>query len=56
MKKACKIIYSVEGNIGSGKTSLLNIIQATLPNVKIHLEPVAQWQKYNLLELYYQDP
>ena len=50
----------VEGNIGSGKTSFLELVQASSPeSVEIMKEPVEQWQNCqgnNLLELMYDDP
>ncbi|XP_060082360.1 deoxynucleoside kinase-like [Ylistrum balloti] len=55
-KKACTI--SVEGNIGCGKTTLLEYFKES-PNVQAIREPVEQWtnvQGHNALELLYQDP
>ena len=63
-----RAIYSIEGNIGSGKSTFLSLIQNRIPNIHVMPEPVAEWQnievhngdgttkKLNLLEKYYQDP
>lgn len=62
MEKANKRPYTiaVEGNIGSGKTTFLQIIQDTcfIP-IDVVSEPILQWQNCqgnNLLELLYNDP
>ena len=50
----------IEGNIGAGKTSFLELIRASSPEtVDILTEPVEQWQNCqgnNLLQLMYEDP
>lgn len=52
----------VEGNIGAGKTSLIDFITYILSdcdNVGVYREPIEKWQDlrgHNLLELMYQDP
>ena len=60
-----KVIHSIEGNIGSGKSTFLALIQRTFPHIHVMPEPVAEWQniytndgdkKLNLLEKYYEDP
>lgn len=51
-------VVSVEGNIGSGKSSFLNYFQS-YPGVKTFSEPVADWCDvggHNLLALLYQNP
>lgn len=53
------LVYSIEGNIGSGKTILLNLLARHFPNSRLIAEPVHQWQdtnNHNLLDQYYQNP
>lgn len=53
-----KIVYSIEGNIGSGKSVLLNLL-AKRRGVVVAPEPVSDWQhvgNYNILQEYYRDP
>jgi deoxyadenosine/deoxycytidine kinase len=51
----------LEGNIGSGKSSLLEHIAATMPDIETVQEPVGEWMKIknaegkSLLELFYED-
>ena len=53
---------SIEGNIGSGKSTILKIIRESFPELAILDEPLTEWQNVgenkdiNLLGLYYQDP
>ena len=53
---------SIEGNIGSGKSTILKIIRQNFPELVILDEPLSEWQKVgenqniNLLGMYYQDP
>lgn len=57
-------IFSIEGNIGSGKTSLVKFLKENLllDNFAILEEPVEEWFKIkntheqNLFELFYNDP
>jgi deoxyadenosine/deoxycytidine kinase len=56
-------IISIEGNIGAGKTTLIQQIEDLhLPNVMVLREPVDEWMKVqdstgkNILEHYYSDP
>lgn len=59
LKLKTKKIYSIEGNIGAGKTTILNIIGQHFDDVTFVEEPVSQWQNLggeNLLEKFYQDP
>ena len=55
-----RAIYSIEGNIGSGKSTFLNLLKVHVPQINVIPEPVAEWQKvsqkYNLLDEYYKDP
>ena len=58
-KLKSKKIYSIEGNIGAGKTTILKIIGKNFDDVTFVEEPVSQWQNLggeNLLEKFYQDP
>ena len=54
-------IISLDGNIGVGKTTLLNAIRLRFPDVLIVPEPVDTWTSLkdesgkNLLELFYED-
>ena len=36
---------SIEGNIGSGKSSILKIIREKIPELTILDEPLASWEK-----------
>ena len=54
-----KKIYALEGNIGAGKTTILNIIGKHFKDVEFVEEPVKQWQNLggmNLLNSFYSDP
>lgn len=54
-----KRIYSIEGNIGAGKTTILKIIGKHFDDVEFVEEPVSQWQNLgggNLLDSFYSDP
>ncbi len=52
-------MYIIEGNIGAGKTTFLNIINEFMPHVKIVNEPLDSWNKQShgqsLLEHFYKD-
>ena len=37
------VVISIEGNIGSGKTTVLNYLRQ-FDNVQVHPEPVEKWQ------------
>ena len=39
-------IVIIEGNISSGKTTLLDYLEVKLPNAFIVQEPVSIWQNY----------
>lgn len=53
---------SLEGNIGSGKTTLFNILEKIYKDKKFIKEPVSEWRKIkdnndkNILELFYENP
>lgn len=57
-KNDCKPWFVVEGNIGSGKSTFLKIVQQRL-GIPVLAEPVHLWQaiegKYNLLEKFYEN-
>lgn len=57
-----KKFISIEGNIGSGKSTVLKIIRENFPDLVILDEPLSSWEKVgenqdvNLLGMYYEDP
>ena len=54
-----KKIYALEGNIGAGKTTIMNIISSHFSDVEFVEEPVKSWQNLggmNLLDAFYSDP
>jgi deoxyadenosine/deoxycytidine kinase len=57
-----KILLSIEGNIGVGKSTFLNIIKSNFEDCEIVPEPVDLWinildsDKKNILELFYDNP
>lgn len=64
-KAANRITFCVEGNIGAGKSTYLDMVQMTNDAASINemievvQEPVDMWQDLsgeNLLELFYKDP
>jgi deoxyadenosine/deoxycytidine kinase len=52
-------MYIIEGNIGAGKTTFLNLIKTYLPHLRIVDEPLASWDNkthgQSLLEQFYKD-
>jgi deoxyadenosine/deoxycytidine kinase len=56
------ILVSIEGNIGSGKSTFLNVLKTSHPHLTFIDEPVSVWSTLldengrNLLEIYYDDP
>lgn len=51
-------ILFIEGNIGVGKSTFLNIIRQHIPQAIVTLEPCDEWQNisgHNLLQAFYQD-
>lgn len=54
-------MISLDGNIGAGKTTLIEAIQNALPDVEVVVEPVGEWMTLkneegkSLLELFYED-
>ncbi|XP_022239946.1 thymidine kinase 2, mitochondrial-like [Limulus polyphemus] len=56
--KQGKFTVSVEGNIGSGKTALLEYFSSNFPETMVLQEPVERWRNvkgHNLLSLMYKD-
>lgn len=56
MKRAATVF--VEGNIGAGKSTLINSL-AEYDFIQVHQEPVGKWQNlndFNLLDMIYRDP
>ena len=54
-----KKIYALEGNIGAGKTTILQIMSKYFKDVEFIEEPVKEWQNLggmNLLDSFYTDP
>ncbi len=53
-------MYIIEGNIGAGKSTFLKLLQNKLPDAKVAMEPVNDWQKkvygQSLLANFYQNP
>lgn len=55
------IIIGLEGNVGSGKSRLLEILQERMPDIETVQEPVGEWMRLkdasgkSLLELFYED-
>ena len=53
-------IYFVEGNIGCGKTTILDAIQKyirerNISDIEVIYEPVRKWQEMGLLDKFYKD-
>ncbi len=46
-EKTRPFVVSVEGNIGSGKSTMLSYFEKA-PDVHLDPEPVGQWYAYNL--------
>ena len=58
-KKQRPLLISIEGNVASGKSSLLFRLSSSEPDWQIIMEPTEKWQNYhnsNLLELMYSKP
>ncbi|MEX0940259.1 MAG: deoxynucleoside kinase [Candidatus Babeliales bacterium] len=53
-------MYIVEGNIGAGKSTFLQLIKKRLPEIMVALEPLHNWQKdihgQSLLANFYKNP
>lgn len=55
------IVISLDGNIGAGKTTLMEAIRTAMPEVEVVVEPVGEWLSLkdangkSLLELFYED-
>jgi len=61
------MLFSIEGNIGSGKSTLVELLKKNITevsNIPVHFvdEPVSQWETIkstdgkNMIELFYSDP
>jgi deoxyadenosine/deoxycytidine kinase len=61
------MLFSIEGNIGSGKSTLVNLLKkefTEISNIPVHFvdEPVSQWEMIqsdsgkHMIELFYSDP
>lgn len=61
------MLFSIEGNIGSGKSTLVNLLKKEfkkISNIRVHFvdEPVSEWEMIqsedgkNMIELFYSDP
>jgi len=52
-------MFIVEGNIGTGKTTMLEAIKKHMPHLSVQFESVAQWQKSDnsksILQRFYDD-
>ena len=54
-----KNIFSIEGNMGAGKTTIINLLQKDFDDVLLVEEPVGEWQNihgHNILEKKFEDP
>lgn len=61
METPSQFYFSIEGNIGCGKSTFLSLLKEIIPEVKWIEEPVSEWQNLggkniNILEKYYQEP
>lgn len=61
------MLFSIEGNIGSGKSTIVNLLKKEfeeIADIRVHFvdEPVSQWEMIqseegkNMIELFYSDP
>lgn len=52
-------MYILEGNIGSGKSTFLRLLNSYIPTIKTYTEPVTNWQKsmygQSILTNFYED-
>ena len=54
-----KSIFCIEGNIGAGKTTVINLLQKAFNDVLLVEEPVSDWQNihgHNILEKKFENP
>lgn len=54
-----KKIFSIEGNMGAGKTTIINLLQKDFDDVLLVEEPVSEWQNihgHNILEKKFENP
>ena len=56
-----KLLISVDGNIGVGKTTFLKLLQKKMDNIEVIFEPVEEWcniknkNNENILSMFYKD-
>ena len=48
-------VYSIDGNIGSGKSTLVNLLKKTCKDIVFIDEPVNIWSKAGLLDKFYKN-
>ena len=53
-----KFYFTIEGNIGCGKSTIVELLRQRMPEARWIEEPVSEWQnlsgkKINMLEKYY---
>ena len=54
-----KKIFSIEGNMGAGKTRIISLLQKDFDDVLLVEEPVSEWQNihgHNILEKKFENP
>lgn len=54
-----KKIFSIEGNVGAGKTTVINLLQKDFTDILLVEEPVTEWQNihgHNILDKKYENP
>ena len=59
MKCLFKKVFSIEGNIGAGKSTILSALEKAIPNCIVLPEPVFDWKNIggdDLLKNFYTDP
>lgn len=59
--KSNNFCFTIEGNIGCGKSTFLELLRQRIPEAKWIEEPVQEWQNLggkniNMLEKYYTEP
>lgn len=59
-QQSTNLYFTIEGNIGCGKSTILEILETHFPSIKFLEEPVEEWRNVgntgnNILHSYYQD-